>query len=148
VAIDIYNDPHAEKRGEIIRRINQALPGAATVRPGKALSLTEDNKIVDADDPAAAFVLVGENGVLPADLAKELGIKQYKRSAQEEADAQARIDLGRGNVGAVNASAPTAEPMQKAEVVQVGNSGETSPANPAPSAEPQPANPLTEDQAE
>jgi len=117
VAIDIYNDPGAERRGEIIRRVNQALPGGETIRPGKALCLTEDNRVVEADDPEAAFVLVGEHGTLPADIAKELGIEEYQRTKEEQAEADARIAAGKGNVGippSAAAEAAQAEPITPA----------------------------------
>jgi hypothetical protein len=84
--IDTLNDPYAEKRGEIFRRKAQADPNADSITPGKSLALTADNRVVDGGDPEAEFVLVGEFGTLPADLAKELGVKASKVKAVKPAD--------------------------------------------------------------
>jgi hypothetical protein len=84
--IDSMNDPFAEKRGEIFRRKAQADPNADSITPGKSLALTADNRVVDGGDPEAEFVLVGEFGTLPADLAKELGVKASKVKAVKPAD--------------------------------------------------------------
>lgn len=43
------------------------------VQPGRALNLTADGAVVEAGDETGAFVLCGEAGSIPADLAKELG---------------------------------------------------------------------------
>lgn len=74
---DVGNDSpeNIAKRNAIFTRITSALPGAPSIQPGKALFLTPDAKVVEEGDPDAAFVLCGPLGSLPADLAKELGIK-------------------------------------------------------------------------
>ena len=96
MAIDFYNDPHAEKRGHILHRarINPAAPPKETVKPGKALYLTADAKVVEEGHPDAEMVLVGEDGVLPKDLADELGIKPHKahKSRKKEADEEDDTD--------------------------------------------------------
>jgi hypothetical protein len=86
--IDIYNDPHAEKRGDILRKAivdTFAQPPVATVQPGRALYLTADARVVEEGDTDAELLLVGAQGVLPKTLADELGIEHHKPT-QEEID--------------------------------------------------------------
>jgi hypothetical protein len=135
-ANDHLYDPNAEKRQDIFRRIAQAPPGTKTVAVGKALALTDDNRVVDADDPEASYVLAGEYGALPADLAKELGVKAYKRSDEEEAAAQARLNAARGNYGPTASSVTTPASEVSAPPTDLVGGTIAFGGQPAPAAEP------------
>lgn len=90
-------DPHAEKRGDIFHRANMYAPGVDTVQVEKPLALTNENTVVPLDHVDAAYLLVGENGTLPADLAGELGVKGKSKEQVEkdtpEADKPAKSGL-------------------------------------------------------
>lgn len=120
--IDIYNDPHAEKRGDILRRAGAPLfpnSDTKTVKPGRALYLTADASVVEQGDPEAELLLCGEQGTLPADLAHELGIsgeeKTVKESAEEAAEEKKPEETHAGlTIHATPAPAETGAPAQTA----------------------------------
>jgi hypothetical protein len=82
MTIDINNDPHAQKRGDLLNRVQE--PSEERIAPGRALSLTADARVVEADDPDAEMVFVGAEGTIPKRLADELGIAAAEPKAAEE----------------------------------------------------------------